>query len=238
MRYMFTATLITLVPDAFPGPLGVSVLERAREKGIWSLETVDLRTFGVGKHRNVDDTPAGGGAGMVIRPDVAAAAIDSIPRDGRPLIYLSPRGKPFDQQKARDWAAGPGLVFFCGRFEGLDERAIEGRDMEEVSLGDFVLAGGEVAAMALIEAVVRRCGWKRSLADGGILRAGPAGTRSLYDAARVGRPSHAGHSAVRRSQANRRMACEQRKDVDKAAPPRFIRRLLQDPQIPAAGDWR
>jgi tRNA (guanine37-N1)-methyltransferase len=155
MRYMFETTLITLVPEAFPGPLGVSILERAREKGIWSLETVDLRTFGVGKHRNVDDTPAGGGAGMVIRPDVAAAAIDSIPRDGRPLVYLSPRGKPFDQQKARDWAAGPGLVFFCGRFEGLDERVIEGRDMEEVSLGDFVLAGGEVAAMALIETVVR-----------------------------------------------------------------------------------
>ncbi|KCZ60023.1 tRNA (guanosine(37)-N1)-methyltransferase TrmD [Hyphomonas chukchiensis] len=155
MRGMFRATLITLVPEAFPGPLGVSILGRAEEKGLWALETIDLRGFGVGKHRNVDDTPAGGGAGMVIRPDVAAAAIDSVALEGRPLVYLSPRGKPFDQQKARDWAAGPGVVFFCGRFEGLDERVIEARGMEEVSLGDFVLAGGEVAAMAFIEATVR-----------------------------------------------------------------------------------
>ncbi|WP_442909924.1 tRNA (guanosine(37)-N1)-methyltransferase TrmD [Hyphomonas sp.] len=152
---MFKATLITLVPDAFPGPLGVSILERAREKGLWALETVDLRDFGVGKHRNVDDTPAGGGAGMVLRPDVAAAAIDSVAREGRPLVYLSPRGVPFDQKKAHEWAAGPGVVFLCGRFEGLDERVIEAREMEEVSLGDFILAGGEVAAMAFIEATVR-----------------------------------------------------------------------------------
>lgn len=155
MRGMFKATLITLVPDAFPGPLGVSILGRAEEKGLWALETIDLRSFGVGKHRNVDDTPAGGGAGMVIRPDVAAAAIDSVALEGRPLVYLSPRGKPFDQKKAHEWAAGPGVVFFCGRFEGLDERVIEARGMEEVSLGDFVLAGGEVAAMAFIEATVR-----------------------------------------------------------------------------------
>tara|TARA_R110000787_G_scaffold44093_11_gene108040 strand:+ start:8705 stop:9430 length:726 start_codon:yes stop_codon:yes gene_type:complete len=152
---MFKATLITLVPDAFPGPLGVSILGRAEEKGLWAHETVDLRSFGVGKHRNVDDTPAGGGAGMVLRPDVAAAAIDSVALEGRPLVYLSPRGKPFDQTKAHEWAAGPGVVFFCGRFEGLDERVIEARGMEEVSLGDFVLAGGEVAAMAFIEATVR-----------------------------------------------------------------------------------
>lgn len=152
---MFKATAITLVPDAFPGPLGVSILERARANGIWCLETVDLRNFGVGKHNNVDETPAGGGAGMVIRPDVAAAAIDSVPRDDRPLIYLSPRGRPLTQAMVRDYAAGPGLITFCGRFEGLDERVIAGRQMEEVSLGDFVLAGGEVAAMALIEAVVR-----------------------------------------------------------------------------------
>ena len=155
MRPMFKATLITLVPDAFPGPLGVSILGRAEEKGLWAHETVDLRSFGVGKHRNVDDTPAGGGAGMVLRPDVAAAAIDSVALEGRPLVYLSPRGKPFDQTKAHEWAAGPGVVFFCGRFEGLDERVIEARGMEEVSLGDFVLAGGEVAAMAFIEATVR-----------------------------------------------------------------------------------
>ncbi len=152
---MFTATALTLLPDAFPGPLGVSILERARADGIWSLETVDLRDFGEGKHKNVDDPPAGGGAGMVMRADIAAAAIDSVPREDRPLILLSPRGVPFTQAKARELAAGPGLICFCGRFEGLDQRVIEAREMEEISIGDYVLAGGEVAAMALIEAVVR-----------------------------------------------------------------------------------
>ena len=152
---MFTATALTLLPDAFPGPLGVSILERARTEGIWSLDTVDLREFGEGKHRQVDDTPAGGGAGMVMRADIAAAAIDSVPRDDRPLIFLSPRGAPFTQAKARELASGPGLICFCGRFEGLDQRVIEARQMEEISIGDYVLAGGEVAAMALIEAVVR-----------------------------------------------------------------------------------
>ena len=152
---MFTATALTLLPDAFPGPLGVSILERARAEGLWSLETVDLRDFGEGKHKNVDDTPAGGGAGMVMRADIAAAAIDSVPKDDRPLILLSPRGAPLTQAKARQLASGPGLICFCGRFEGLDQRVIEARQMEEISIGDYVLAGGEVAAMALIEAVVR-----------------------------------------------------------------------------------
>lgn len=152
---MFTATCITLTPEAYPGPLGVSILGRAHAEGRWALETVDLRTFGLGKHRKVDDTPAGGGAGLVIRADVAAAAIDSIAADGRPRVYLSPRGVRFDQRMAQGWAAGPGVVLFCGRFEGLDERVIEARGLQEVSLGDFVLAGGDVAAMAMIEAAVR-----------------------------------------------------------------------------------
>lgn len=151
----FTASFITLYPEALPGPLGVSILERARVDGLWSLETVDLREFGLGKHRQVDEKPAGGGAGLVLRPDVAAAAIDSLPKDGRPLIYPSPRGVPFSQSLAEAWAKGPGLSFFCGRFEGLDQRVIEARDMIEVSLGDFVLAGGEVAAMAMLEATLR-----------------------------------------------------------------------------------
>jgi tRNA (guanine37-N1)-methyltransferase len=152
---MFTASFITLMPDAFPGPLDVSILKRARELGLWDYETVDLRAFGIGKHRNVDDTPAGGGAGMVLRPDVAANAIDSLERGGRPLIHLSPRGTPLTQARVRELASGPGLICVCGRFEGLDERVIEARVMEEVSIGDFILAGGEVAAMALTEAVVR-----------------------------------------------------------------------------------
>ncbi|MEM9937375.1 MAG: tRNA (guanosine(37)-N1)-methyltransferase TrmD [Pseudomonadota bacterium] len=151
----FQTSFITLYPEAFPGPLGVSILERARRDGIWSLETVDLRSFGRGKHRQVDDTPAGGGAGLVLRPDVAAKAIDSLSGSDRPIIYPSPRGVPFSQALAQDWSRGPGLIFFCGRFEGLDERVISGRNMIEVSLGDFVLAGGEVAAMAMLEATLR-----------------------------------------------------------------------------------
>lgn len=151
----FAATFITLFPEAFPGPLGVSILDRARREEIWTLETVQLRDFGLGKHRQVDETPAGGGAGLVIRPDVAAAAIDSLPQSGAPLIYPSPRGMPFSQALAQDWATGPGLTFFCGRFEGLDQRVIDERGMIEVSLGDFVLAGGEVAAMAMLEATLR-----------------------------------------------------------------------------------
>ncbi|MEL6567084.1 MAG: tRNA (guanosine(37)-N1)-methyltransferase TrmD [Pseudomonadota bacterium] len=151
----FQASVLTLFPEAFPGVLGVSILERARAAGIWSLETLDIRTFSHHKHRSVDDTPFGGGAGMVLRPDVAAAAVSGTPRGERPLIYLSPRGKPLTQARVREIAGGPGVILFCGRFEGLDQRAIEACDMEEISLGDFVLAGGEVAAQALIEACVR-----------------------------------------------------------------------------------
>jgi tRNA (guanine37-N1)-methyltransferase len=151
----FRATCLTLFPEAFPGLLGLSIVGSALEKGVWSLETIDIRNFGLGKHRTVDDTPAGGGAGMVMRADVAAAALDSVDQAGRPRIYLSPRGKPLTQARVRELAAGPGVILLCGRFEGLDERVIEGRGLEEVSIGDFVLAGGEVAALALIEACVR-----------------------------------------------------------------------------------
>ncbi|MEM9668950.1 MAG: tRNA (guanosine(37)-N1)-methyltransferase TrmD [Pseudomonadota bacterium] len=151
----FAATVITLYPEAFPGPLGVSILKRGLEKELWSLDTMDLREFGEGKHRKVDDTPAGGGAGLVLRADIAAAAIDAVERSDRPILFPSPRGKPFTQARAQELASGPGAVFLCGRFEGLDQRVIEGRGLEEVSLGDFVLAGGEVAAQAMIEATVR-----------------------------------------------------------------------------------
>ncbi len=150
----FRATVVTLFGELFPGPLGISVPGRALESGLWSLELRNLREFGVGPHRNVDDTPFGGGAGMVLRADVADAALAGT-ADGRPAICLTPRGRRFDQARARALAAGPGVVVLCGRFEGIDQRLIEARGMEEVSLGDFVLAGGEVAAMALLEAVVR-----------------------------------------------------------------------------------
>jgi tRNA (guanine37-N1)-methyltransferase len=151
----FRATCLTLFPEAFPGVLDLSIVGTALQKGLWELETVDIRRFGLGKHRTVDDTPSGGGAGMVMRADVAAAAIDSVEQAGRPRIYLSPRGKPLTQRRVRELAAGPGVILLCGRFEGLDERVIEGRELEEISLGDFVLAGGEIAAQALIEACVR-----------------------------------------------------------------------------------
>jgi len=149
------ATVLTLFPEMFPGPLDVSLLGRARQKELWSLEVHDIREHGLGKHRTVDDTPAGGGPGMVMRADVACAAIDAVERADRPLIYLSPRGKPLTQARVKALGEGPGAILLCGRFEGLDQRAIEARSIEELSLGDFVLAGGEIAAMALIEASVR-----------------------------------------------------------------------------------
>jgi len=152
---MFAASVITLFPEAFPGTLGLSLIGKALREGVWSLETIDLRRFGLGPHKNVDDTPAGGGAGMVIRADVAAAAIDSLKLGARPLIYLSPRGAPFDQAMAESWAKGPGVALFCGRFEGLDERVIAGRAMREVGVADAVLAGGEAAALVALEACVR-----------------------------------------------------------------------------------
>ncbi|WP_113911090.1 tRNA (guanosine(37)-N1)-methyltransferase TrmD [Roseovarius dicentrarchi] len=150
--------VITLLPDAFPGVLGHSLTGRALKDGLWSLGTTDLRTFGIGKHRNVDDTPAGGGAGMVLRADVMGAAIEAAQArsaPGSPLIYLSPRGRPFDQAMAQDLAEAPGMTLICGRFEGLDERVIEHYGAIEVSLGDFVMTGGEIAAQAMIDAAVR-----------------------------------------------------------------------------------
>ena len=153
----FDADIVTLFPELFPGPLGASVIGRGAAQGLWSLRVTQLRDFATSKHRNVDDTPAGGGAGMVLRADVLAAAIDSVSHqnDPRPRLLMSPRGKPLTQQRARELAWGPGAVIVCGRFEGIDERVIEARNLEEVSIGDYVLAGGEVAAMVLLEAVVR-----------------------------------------------------------------------------------
>jgi len=151
----WSATVLTLFPEMFPGPLGQSLCGKALANGLWSLEVKDIREHGIGKHRTVDDTPSGGGPGMVMRADVAAAAIDAVERTDRPLIYLSPRGAPLTQARVKAFSEGPGVILFCGRFEGLDQRVIEARGMEEISLGDFVLAGGEIAALALLEASVR-----------------------------------------------------------------------------------
>ena len=153
----WAAHVVTLFPELFPGPLDASLVGRARAAGLWALETVDLRRFGLGRHRKVDDTPAGGGAGLVMRADVVGPALAharaGLP--GAPVLYLSPRGRRFDQAMARRLAAGPGAVILCGRFEGVDERALEAHGALEVSLGDFVMTGGEIAAMALIDATVR-----------------------------------------------------------------------------------
>jgi len=154
---MFHATVFTLMPEMFPGPLGLSLSGDALARGLWSLETRNIRDHGIGRHRAVDDTPAGGGPGMVIRADVLAAALDAgLARDdARPLLLMSPRGRPLTQSRVRALAAGPGAAIVCGRFEGVDERVIAGRGLEEVSIGDYVLSGGEIAAMALIDACVR-----------------------------------------------------------------------------------
>lgn len=154
----WAATVLTLVPEMFPGPLSHSLVGKALETGIWTLESVDIRDFASDKHRSVDDTPAGGGPGMVMRADVLGKAIDSVLARNEPkrrLIYLSPRGKPLTQTLVRELGDEPGVALICGRFEGIDERVLQARPVEEVSLGDFVLSGGDIAAMALIDAVVR-----------------------------------------------------------------------------------
>jgi tRNA (guanine37-N1)-methyltransferase len=152
----WTARILTLFPEMFPGPLGQSLAGKALEKGIWRLETMQIRDFAGDKHRTVDDTPFGGGAGMVMRPDVVDAALAAAGADGlSPAIYLTPRGRLLSQELVGQLAAGPGVVVMCGRYEGLDERVIEARGLIEVSLGDFVLSGGEPAALALIDACVR-----------------------------------------------------------------------------------
>ncbi len=150
----FAATILTLYPEMFPGPLGASLAGRAMAEGKWSLDAVNIRDFATDKHRSVDDTPAGGGAGMVLRADVVAAALDAQPA-GRPILAMTPRGKPLIQARIRNLAAGPGATILCGRFEGFDERLFAARAIEEVSIGDYVLSGGEIAALVLLDACVR-----------------------------------------------------------------------------------
>ncbi|MCJ9752171.1 tRNA (guanosine(37)-N1)-methyltransferase TrmD [Neorhizobium sp. BETTINA12A] len=156
----FRATILTLYPEMFPGHLAFSLAGKALERGQWSLDTVQIRDFAEDRHRTVDDTPAGGGAGMVLKPDILAKAIDNVSEGddlapGRPRLLMSPRGKPLTQERVRELAAGDGVVIICGRFEGVDQRVIDARDLEEVSIGDYVLSGGEPAALTLLDAVVR-----------------------------------------------------------------------------------
>jgi len=150
----FAATLLTLFPDMFPGPLGLSLAGRALKDGLWSLTAKDIRSFATDRHRTVDDHPAGGGVGMVLKPDILAAAIDGTPHVG-PRLLMSPRGEPLTQALVSELAAGPGALIVCGRFEGVDQRVIERRNLREVSVGDYILSGGEPAALVLLDAVVR-----------------------------------------------------------------------------------
>ena len=154
---MWSATILTLYPEMFPGPLGTSLSGDALARGIWSLEARNIRDHGLGRHRAVDDTPAGGGPGMVIRADVLASALEAAlaPDDARPRLLMSPRGRPLTQARVRQLSAGPGVIIVCGRFEGVDERVIEGRGLEEVSIGDYVLSGGEIASLVTLDACVR-----------------------------------------------------------------------------------
>ncbi|MCX5494688.1 tRNA (guanosine(37)-N1)-methyltransferase TrmD [Kaistia dalseonensis] len=170
------ATILTLYPEMFPGPLGQSLSGRALAEGKWSLEARNIRDSATGKHRNVDDTPAGGGPGMVMRADIVAAAIDAAtpPGDSRPRFLMSPRGRPLEQARVRDLAQGPGAIILCGRFEGVDERVIEGRGLEEVSIGDYVLSGGELGAMVMLDAVIRLLP--------GVMGAADSGTEESFEA--------------------------------------------------------
>ncbi|MGO9392672.1 tRNA (guanosine(37)-N1)-methyltransferase TrmD [Rhodoblastus sp.] len=154
---MWAASVFTLYPEMFPGPLGASMAGTALTNGLWALKTHNIRDHGLGRHRAVDDTPAGGGPGMVLRADVLAASLDAATPlgDPRPRLLMSPRGKPLTQEMAREFASGPGLVILCGRFEGVDERVIEGRGLREISIGDYILSGGEIAALTLLDACVR-----------------------------------------------------------------------------------
>jgi tRNA (guanine37-N1)-methyltransferase len=152
----FDVTVLTMFPEAFPGPLGVSLIGTGwREMGLWTLETVDIRAFSKDKRGFLDDTPAGGGPGQVMRADVIASALDSVESRGRPLLYMSARGRPLTQARVREWSKAPGLIVLCGRFEGVDQRVIDARGFEEIAVGDAVLAGGEAAALVTVEACVR-----------------------------------------------------------------------------------
>lgn len=151
----FRATILTLYPEMFPGHLGFSLSGKAMERGDWSMETVQIRDFAEDRHRTVDDTPAGGGAGMVLKPDILAKAIDSVAADTRPRLLMSPRGRPLAQKRVRELADGEGVVIVCGRFEGVDQRVIDGRNLEEVSIGDYILSGGEPAALTVLDSIIR-----------------------------------------------------------------------------------
>jgi tRNA (guanine37-N1)-methyltransferase len=242
----WTARVLTLYPEMFPGPLGHSLTGRALAEGVWRLEPIQIRDFARDRHRTVDDSPAGGGAGMVMKPDIVAAALDAAPpRPDRPAIYLSPRGQPLTQDRIRALAGGGGLTLLCGRFEGVDERVIEARGLEEISLGDFVMTGGEIAAMALIDATVRLIPQVLGNADSAVeesfsngLLEFPQYTRPTeWDGRRIPEVLLSGHhgriAAWRRAQAER-LTKERRPDLWRAYEDPAGEAELSDAQITVA----
>ncbi len=234
---MWRASVLTIFPDIFPGPLGASLAGKALAAGAWSLDVADIRAFATDKHRSVDDTPAGGGPGMVMKADVLGRAIDATATDQRPRLLLSPRGAPLTQARVETLAAGAGVVLVCGRFEGIDERVIAARGLEEVSIGDYVLSGGEVAAMVLIDACVRLLPGvmgARCLAQRGELYRRAVGIPAIHPAAALGGPADPGRAccpaitrkiaAWRRAEAER-LTRERRPDLWAAFRGRCPRRL-------------
>ena len=205
----WAATILTIQPEMFPGPLGISLCGKALSEQKWSLQLRDIREHSTNRYGSVDDTPAGGGPGMVMRADIMASAIDAVERNQRPLILLSPRGQPFTQARARDLAQVNGAVFICGRFEGVDQRVIEARQLEEISIGDYVLSGGELATMIIIDAVVRLLpggGRRKRVSRRRKLRARPAGVSALHTASDLGRKRNSRHAHLRPSQKYSRLA--------------------------------
>lgn len=240
----FAATILTLYPEMFPGPLGASLAGRALREGRWSLEAVQIRDFATDKHRSVDDTPAGGGAGMVMRADVLAAALDSVPAR-RPVLAMTPRGRPLAQARVRELAAGPGVTILCGRFEGIDERLFEARGIEQVSIGDYILSGGEMAALVVLDACIRLIPGVMGAASSGMDESFETGLleypqytrpvewegRTIPEVLRSG--DHAKIEAWRRQQAeidtrSRRPDLWERHEGARVQPPSGARRRKQD----------
>ena len=218
---MWRASVLTIFPEMFPGPLGVSLAGKALGTGIWSLDTHDIRNAATDKHRTVDDTPAGGGPGMVMKADVLARALDTVPHDHRPRLLMSPRGTPLTQARAANLAAGLGVVIVCGRFEGVDERLIKARKLEEVSLGDFVLSGGEPAAIALLDACVRLLPGvlgKEASIDDESFADGLLGIPAIHPAPGVRGRADPGRAHVRRPRQGRRLAAGGGRTADPRAP--------------------
>ena len=238
---IWRATVLTLFPEMFPGPLGVSLAGKALSAGLWALEARDIRAAATDRHRSVDDTPAGGGPGMVLRADVLAAAIDAAEvAPERPRLLMSPRGRPLTQSRVAELAAGPGPLIVCGRFEGIDQRVIEGRGLEEVSIGDYVLSGGEIAALALIDACVRLLpGVMGKLASGDRreLFRRTTGIPAIYPPAGVRGPSDPRHPAVGRPCPGCGLAPGRGRGPDKGAAARSLGHQSQ-PKTPKKHDGR